>query len=267
MTTVLVSEVRKLTTTRGWIVLLSVTAAAAAVFCGIYAAIGLVVSNSGQQRNMFDDAGFIATIYTGANQSARILAIIAGAMAMGVEFRHKTLSTSYLAVPVRNRMVVGKAIVTSAYGLAFGLVATVIGFLVAAVMVLIKDGSLFLGRGGSWQALLLNIVSLALWTMIGFGFGILIKNMIASVLIAVGFAYILEPTLNVIFALKHWTVPANLMPSGATTSLVGVDANGILGTGLGGDQWPAYAGFLVLLGWAVIPAVVGLFTTVRGDVA
>lgn len=134
-------------------------------------------------------------------------------------------------------------------------------------MTVIKDGSLFLDRASSWQALLLNIISLALWTMIGFGFGILIKNMIASVLIAVGFAYILEPTLNIVFALKHWTVPANLMPSGATAALVGTSANGALQSGLGAEQWPAYAGFLVLLGWAVIPAVIGMLTTVPRDVA
>ena len=266
MTAVLLSEVRKLTTTRSWIVLLAATAVAALVFTGIYVAVGLLAGGP-KAPNMFAQQDFIAIIYTGANRAARILAIIAGAMAIGAEFRHRTLSTSYLAVPVRNRMVAGKAIITFGYGLAFGVVATVIGFLVAALMVSIKNGSLFLDRGSSWQALLLNIVSLGLWTMIGFGFGILIKNMIASVLIAVGFAYILEPALNIVFSLKHWTVPANLMPSGATTSLVGVDANGILQTGFGAEPWPAYAGFLVLLGWAVIPAVVGLLSTVRQDVA
>lgn len=267
MSTVLLSEVRKLTTTRSWIVLLAVTAAAAVVFSGIYVVVGLVASTTNPPHNMFDDPSFVATVYTSGNSAARILAIIAGAMAMGTEFRHKTLSISYLAVPVRSRMVIGKAVVTFGYGLVFGIVATAVAFLAAALMAMIKDGSLFLDRGSSWQALLLNIVSLALWTMIGFGFGILIKNMVASVLIAVGFAYIVEPTLNIIFALKHWTVPANLMPSGATTSLVGIDANGVLQTGLGAEQWPAYAGFLVLLGWGVIPALIGMLTTVRRDVA
>jgi hypothetical protein len=87
------------------------------------------------------------------------------------------------------------------------------------------------------------------------------------VLIAVGFAYILEPLLGLVFTLKHWTIPANLMPGNATTALVGVDANGVLQTGIGTDSWPAVAGFLVLLGWAMIPALVGLFTTTRQDVA
>jgi len=267
MSAVLLSEVRKLTTTRSWIVLLAATAAAGVVGSGIYAVIGLVAGSSEGGPDLFSQPDFVATIYTGANSMARILAIIGGAMAMGTEFRHKTLSTSYLAVPKRYELITAKAATTFLYGLAFGLVATVLSVLVAIPTVLAKGGSLFLDRGSSWQALLLNIVAIALWTMIGFGFGILIRNMIASVLIAVGFAYILEPLLGLVFTLKHWTIPANLMPGNATTALVGVDANGVLQTGIGTDSWPAVAGFLVLLGWAMIPALVGLFTTTRQDVA
>jgi ABC-2 type transport system permease protein len=266
MTTVLLSEVRKITTTRIWIVLLAATAAAGVAGAGIYAAIGWFTTGAAR-ANLFDQPDFVATLYTGGNSMARILAIIAGAMSMGIEYRHKTLATSYLAVPGRLSVVTGKAITTFGYGLAFGLVATVLGLLVAIPFVMIKDGSLFLSQGPTWQALLLNVVSLALWAMIGFGFGILIKNMIASVLIAVGFAYIIEPLLNLVFTLKHWTVLANLMPSSATSALIGVDANGVMQTGVTTEAWPAVAAFFVLLGWGLIPAIVGVLTTVRQDVA
>ncbi|GAB3916021.1 hypothetical protein GCM10011575_23430 [Microlunatus endophyticus] len=265
MTTVLASEVRKIATTRGWIIMICITAGVSLVFSGIFALVGLIGPTEG---NVFTHPEFIAAIYTGNNQAARVVAIIAGALMMGQEFRYKTLSSSYLAVPNRTKVVGGKAIVTFGYGLAFGLVATVAGFIVATVFVLIKNGSLALGHRGTWQALLLNIVAIALWAMIGFGFGILIKNMLASVLIAVGFAYIIEPIISVIFALQHWTVPANLMPSSATSTLLGVDATSAIGAAApGGAGWPAWAGLLVLLGWAVIPAVVGIITTVRQDVA
>jgi len=267
MTTVLASEVRKITTTRGWIVMMVITAAVAVGFSGIFALIGVIGPVQGD-GNVFTHPQFIRAIYTGNNQAARVVAIIAGALMMGQEFRYKTLSTSYLAVPHRTRMVGGKAIVTVGYGLVFGLVATAAGFLVTAVFVLIKNGTLALDQRATWQALLLNIVSVALWAMIGFGFGILIKNMLASVLIAVGFAYIIEPIISVIFTLNHWTVPAHLMPSDATSTLLGVDASSVIGAGgAGGGGWPAWAGFLVLLGWAAIPAAIGIFTTVRQDVS
>jgi len=267
MTTVLASEVRKITTTRGWIVMMCITAAVALGFSSIFAVIGLIGPGIGS-GNVFTHPEFVRAIYTGNNQAARVVAIIAGALMMGQEFRYKTLSTSYLSVPHRTRMVGGKAIVTVGYGLVFGVVATVASFIVTAVFVLIKNGTLALDQGATWQALLLNIVAIALWAMIGFGFGILIKNMLASVLIAVGFAYIIEPIINVIFTLNNWTVPAHLMPSSATSTLLGVDASSAIGASTAtGGSWPAWAGFLVLLGWAAIPAAVGIVTTVRQDVS
>jgi ABC-type transport system involved in multi-copper enzyme maturation permease subunit len=267
MSTVLLSEYRKLTTTRGWIVLLVVTAGVVLLFSAIIAGVGVLGGSLDGATNMFKDPSYIGVLFTAGNQSARIVAVIAGAMAMGGEYRHKTLATSLLAVPSRPSMVIGKAIVTLGQGLLLGVVTSAISLAVAAVMVVIKHGSLFLDRASSWQALLMNALAVALWALIGFGFGILIKNMIASILLAVGFAYILEPVLNVIFVLKHWSIPANLMPSSATSSLVGIDTNGLLASGMGAATWPAYAGLLVLLGWGVIPAMAGLFTTVRQDVA
>jgi hypothetical protein len=142
----------------------------------------------------------------------------------------------------------------------------VIGLLVAIPFVLNTDGSLFLGTALTWRALLLNTVSLALWCLIGYGLGILIRNMIASVLIAIGFAYVLEPALNLVFMLQGWTVAANLMPTGATNSLIGVDPMSMFGAGVASGGWPPTAAFFVLLLWGLVPAVVGALTTVRRDI-
>lgn len=264
MTAVVAAEVRKITTTRMWIVLLAITAATGILGSGAVGALGLI----GGTNDAFQSPDFLASMYTGGNGFARILAIVGGAIAMGNEYRHRTLADSYLAVPRRWQLVTGKAIATAFYGLAFGLVATVIGLLVAIPFVLGKDGSLFLSKGSSWQALTMNLVSLAVWAMIGMALGILIRNMIASVLVAIGFSYMLEPLLNLLFQAKNWSVATNLMPSGATDGMIGVSLAGMgqSGAGEGVDAWPAAAELLVLFGWAVIPAVVGLFITVRRDV-
>lgn len=266
MTTVIAAEVRKITTTRMWIVLLAATAAAAAVGAGSYGFLGVVQSGSGP--NPFEQQDFIASIYAGGNGLARILAVVGGAIAMGNEYRHRTLADTYLAVPRRHRVVIGKAVATAFYGLAFGLVATVLGFLAAIPFVLAKDGSLFLGKVSSWQALGMNVISVAIWTMSGMALGILIRNMIASILTAVGFSYMVEPLLNLVFQAKNWEAATNLMPSGATEGMLGVSMAGMgqgdAGTGV--DAWPAGAELLVLFGWAVVPALVGVFITIRRDV-
>lgn len=264
MTTVVTAEARKITTTRMWIVLLAITAATAVLGSGAVGSLGLI----GGTADAFQDPDFLASIYTGGNGFARILAIVGGAIAMGNEYRHRTLADSYLAVPRRWQLVTGKAIVTAFYGLAFGLVATVIGFLVAIPFVLGKDGGMFLGKGSTWQALTMNVVSLAVWAMIGMALGILIRNMIAAVLVAIGFSYMLEPLLNLLFQAKDWAVATNLMPSGATDGMIGVSLAGMgnSGAGEGVSAWPAAVELLVLFGWAVIPALIGIFFTIRRDV-
>jgi hypothetical protein len=259
------SELLKLTTTRMVILLTIIAAATGVLGAGIYGAIGVLARSEGG-ANLFRTTDFVATVYTGANQMARIVAVIAGAMVMGTEYRHKTLGTSYLTVPRRLDLVLGKATITFGYGLFLGLVATVLSFLTAVVFILLGDGSLMLGTATGWQALLMNIVTIGLWAMIGFGLGILIRNMIASVLIAVGFTYIVEPLLTLIFSLKHWTVANNLMPSGATQAALGVSGMSGLEPGAGASAWPAPAGILVLIGWAVLPAAIGCLATIRRDV-
>jgi hypothetical protein len=259
------SELIKLTSTRMIIVLAIVAAATGVAGSGIYGALGMLV-DSEQGPSPFSTTDFVSAIYAGSNQMARIVAIIAGAMAMGNEYRHKTLATSYLAVPRRIDLVLGKAVITFGYGLFLVLAATVLGFLTGLVFILAHHGSTGLDTAAGWQALAFNIITVGLWAMIGYGLGILIRNMIASVLIAVGFAYIVEPLLNLIFTFKNWTVPSNLMPSGATKAALGSpDLNGLGATG-GAATWPALAGVLVLIGWAVIPAAIGCLATIRRDV-
>ncbi len=259
------SELRKLTSTRMFVVLITIAAATGVAGSAIYGAIGLLAADQGGAGPLAG-ADFATTVYTGSNQMARIVAIIAGAMAMGAEYRHKTLATSYLAVPRRLQLVLAKAGITFGYGLLLGLAATVFGFLTGMIFILAQGGSLGLDTAAAWQALLMNVVTVGLWTLIGYGLGVLIRNMIASVLIAVGFAYIVEPLVSLVFSVQRWTVLDNLMPSGATQAVLGTPALASLGTGGGPTSWPPLAGLAVLLGWAAVPAAIGYLATIRRDI-
>lgn len=258
------SEMLKITSTRMVIVLGCITAAAGIVAALVFGGIGVLITSEGSQ--VFSEPRFAAASYTFANQMARIVAIIAGTMAMGAEYRHKTLAASYLAVPRRLDLVLGKAVVTFGYGLALGLLTTLLSFVVSLFFILSHDGSPALGVAGTWQALLMNIVTIGLWALIGYGLGVLIRNMIASVLIAIVFAYVLEPTLSLIFTLKEWTVAGHLLPGGATDTAIGVSAMQLLQGDSAAVGWSGWQGLLVLLGWAVLPTVIGCLVTVRRDV-
>ncbi len=96
------------------------------------------------------------------------------------------------------------------------------------------------------------------------GIGILIKNMLVAMLVGISFAYLIEPVLSVIFFLNEWDVPLNLMPSGATNAMLGVTSP-VLFAGPNPFVW--WQGALVLAAWCLAPAVIGVASTVRKDIA
>src|SRR5215212_7873798 len=234
---------RKIYTVRlWWIMLICVF-----LLGGAYALVpafsaGLAQSTIGDPTPAFQVPGTLRSIYNGGN----------------------TLATTYLATPVRMRVVRAKALSLLAVGLLYGLASVLAGFLVAIPFVLFRDGSLFLDRGDTWRSLILGMVSIALWTLIGMGLGVLIRNMVLAMLVGIGFAYVVEPALTVLFFVKHWDLGLNLMPTGATNAMLGV-TNPFLFAAQDPFSW--WAGMLVLAAWCLLPVVAGVLITVRRDVA
>ncbi len=256
-----VSEVRKIITTRLWWILLIVVAAASLGFAALY---GLISGLTADGKPAFTAPEAVTTVYNGGSSVARILVLVMGAVAMGNEYRHKTLATTYLGTPRRWKVLSAKAVSVLGYGVLGGVVAALAGVLMAIPFVVHYGGSMQLGAAATWRSLVLGVVSLALWALLGMGIGILIRSMVVSVLVAIGFSYLVEPILSTIFAVKGWDLPLNLMPTGATDALTG----GASLLGVGADHpFSWWQGGLVLLGWAAIPTIIGMVFTVRRDVA
>lgn len=262
MTAALTAELIKVFTTKLWWILLICVL----LLGGGYAtlpAITAILTEPTAAVAAFEDAATLRAVYNGGNTLSRILALVIGLMSMGGEYRHRTIVATYLAVPHRLRAVAAKAVALTLFGLLYGLVNLLAGVVVAVPFVLVRGGSFFLDQPETWRSMALGVVSIALWTMIGFGFGILIKNMIVAMLVGIGFAYLLEPTLTVLFFAQQWDLPLNLMPSGATNAMLGITSPILFASS---DPFPWWGGFLVLAGWCLVPAVLGVLITLRRDV-
>lgn len=184
-------------------------------------------------------------------------------MALGNEYRHRTLGSTYLATPHRWRVITAKAGSLMIFGLLFGAVSVLAGVLVAVPFIMINNGDFLLLRGDTWRSLGLGVLSIALWTMIGMGIGILVQSMVVAMLVGIGFAYIVEPALTVLFFVQDWQLPLNLMPSGATNAMLGVSSPVLFASDQPYLWWQET---LVLAGWCLLPAPVGVLVTVRRDV-
>ena len=264
MTGVLRAELRKITTTRLWWVMLICIFVLGGGYAALPATIAVLEARAAGVGSPFNDPGIVRSIYNGGNSLSRILALVMGIASMGSEYRHRTLASTYLATPRRLNVVFGKATSLLIFGVLYGLASVGAGVAVSVPFILINGGSFFFDRPETWRSLALGVCSIALWTMIGMGIGILIKNMLVAMLVGISFAYLIEPVLSVIFFLNEWDVPLNLMPSGATNAMLGVTSP-VLFAGPNPFVW--WQGALVLAAWCLAPAVVGVASTVRKDIA
>jgi ABC-type transport system involved in multi-copper enzyme maturation permease subunit len=255
---ILRAELRKITTTRlWWIMLIAVLLLSAGYAIGV----AVLQPNTGAP---LDDPGIVRSVYNAGNPAVRVLALVLGIATMGFEYRHQTLAATYLATPRRNRVLVGKAVSLVLFGLLYGAASVLAGVLAAVPFVLNGDGSFFFDREDTWRSLALGVVSMALWTMIGMGIGILIKNLLVAMLVGISFAYLVEPILSLVFFFREWDVPLNLMPSGATNAMLVVTSPVLFATD---DPFAWWQGALVLAAWCLLPAAIGVLSTVRRDVS
>ena len=260
------AEFRKYFTTRMWWGMAIGVFLAGALLAAFFA---LVVAGATAQGGPgsapapgLDDTRMVNTVYTGGLSTAYLMTLAIGVMAIGSEYRHKTISSTFLAIPRRVRVMVAKVSSLLGIGAFYGLVFLLGSVGVGATVIAIKGYSPFPEAGTVTRTLALSLLVLGLWALIGLGVGILIPNQVAAILIAVGVAWILEPLLAFGLSFASWGAGiAKYLPSQATSAMV-EQVNG--NTNVQPLAW--WAGALVLVAYAAVLAGVGSFLTVRRDV-
>ena len=155
-------------------------------------------------------------MYTGGLQVAYLLTLAIGVLTIGSEYRHQTITSTFLAVPKRAKVMTAKVVALLGIGAGYGAAALASSFAVGAVILAGKGHAIWpdatIGR-----TLALGLLVLGLWALIGLGIGILIPNQIAALFIAVGVAWIVEPLLTFLLSTQDWgRSAARFFPSSAT---------------------------------------------------
>jgi ABC-2 type transport system permease protein len=198
-----------------------------------------------------------------------VLAPIIGALCITSEYRQKTITTSLVLVPIRRRLLSAKVIATALWSIfiallglvAIGAVALPWNAALGGITSQVTDQI-----GAVIPGLLASAILLGLF---GLGFGTLVKNQVAAILLTIGGTLILEPIL-IALAKGIFHYDLNWLPNGAGAALAGDIARGLGGNGGGGPNafrlltW--WEGGLVLLAWGLGPLILGYFTTFRRDV-
>jgi ABC-2 type transport system permease protein len=137
-----------------------------------------------------------------------IFASIFGALGMASEYRHRSITTTYLTGS-RDGVYGAKMVVYAIFGLGYG----VITLASATLGVLIPADSNAFPNVGDWLLIsLVGTVVIALWTLLGVGLGGLISSPIAVVLALPLYGVIGEKLLSLIFTASNAPAGANYLP-------------------------------------------------------
>ena len=255
------SELTKVLTTRLWWGRLLGVAFYTAIPSGVAAGFAGVDPGAGQPVSPgLDSAEALRGVYAGAAfTGAYVFALVIGVTGMTGEYRYETVTPTFLATPRRERVVVAKSVAHLAVGVGYGIVAVVCALLVGGLVVLVRGHSLGLGDLDLWRAVALAVLAVGLWTLVGIGIGTLIRNQIAALLVAVAVAFLVEPLVSLGLYAADLDDVGKFLPSTASTAMTSPPS-------VYGELLPWWAGALVLAGYAVAFAALGVWLSVRRDI-
>ena len=191
-----------------------------------------------------------------------------GVMLITTEYRHKTATATYLATPRRWIVAIAKALSVIVVGAVLGVVhviASVAGG--GLVLTLFKSEPLLLTNSDVLASFGTTIIATVVWTLIGFGFGMLVRNQIAAILIAVAFGFLGQMVANIAFAILGWETAAKFIPGNLTTGML-ISAEPMGGQGAeGGYYFTWWVCALILIGYAAVLTVLGSIFSNSRDIS
>ena len=239
------SEFRKLSTVRSpWLLL------AAGPLLVVAGVTGLVQSGG----NVHDPA--VQSKALAHVALAALFTLIFGIFAMAGEYRHGTVTDTFLSTPARGRVVAAKLAVYGAVGAVAGLVSSTVAVAVTAAWWSAKGSSLHLSAADSWRTLAGGVAVNIGFAAIGVGVGALLRNLAVAIAAALAWIALVEGIAGQLIGagLARW------LPFSASEALGRANMTGTSGF------LPQWGGGLVLAGYAIAFAAAAMVTTLRRDV-
>lgn len=194
----------------------------------------------------------VRSLLAHAGIASAILSLVLGITAVAGEYRHRSITDTYLATPTRTPVIMAKLAAYVAVGTGLGVLSAGVGLATTMVWTSARNGTLTLDAQ-AWRILAGVVAINALYAAIGVSLGALVRNLTAAVTAALVWIALVETTVaNLLGGLGQW------LPNRAGMAVDGMPA--------GTTLLPQWTAAVVLAGYATVFAVAALSTTVRRDV-
>jgi hypothetical protein len=213
--------------------------------------------------------GLAGILYSTATAVGYVFPLLIGTLMVTAEFRHQTLTPTFLATPRRGLVLWAKLAVGAGLGILYGIVGVVsavgpsVGFLAGFGL------DTELASSDTWAMFGRMILAYVLWVLVGIGVGSLVRNQVGAIVGVLVFTQFIEPVARAAAGffeqLGHVT---KFLPGAASDALVGAS---IFTFGMPTEtaveplEW--WAGGLVLLGYAALFLALGYAFSWRRDVS
>ncbi|MFC1437372.1 ABC transporter permease subunit [Streptacidiphilus sp. N1-10] len=246
MNSLIRTEVLKLRTIRSpWLLLL---AAPLLVTAGIS---GMVLSGN-KPLDAAAQSGALAHVGL-----TSLFTMVFGILAVAGEYRHRTITDTYLTTPSRGRVISAKLLVYAAFGMLSGMVSSLVGLGVAAAWWSDKGVSFAWGDTAMWTTIGGGIVWNAAFAAIGVGVGALVRSLVGAIAVSLAWVALVEGIVGqLIGGLARW------LPFNAGQAL-GAGTESMTTSHL----LPRWDGGLVLALYTLAFAALALTTSMRRDVS
>ena len=246
-------EFGKLFTTRLWLWLLLASLALTALYASL--AIAFDADPDNFAPSLDSPAGQRLLFAVAAGAANPLVAVLA-AIGLTGEFRHKTVTATFLATPHRGRVVAAKLVTYALIGAAYGLACLGVVAAIALPWLSTRDIRIPLTGNGIPATLASVIAAVAVFAVLGVGLGALMRDQIATVVALLIYLFVAEPIVTRIPALGSWTM---YLPGPASSALTHTSLDNQ-------DFLSPWQGGLVLVGYGIAFAVTGTLLAVRRDV-
>jgi ABC-2 type transport system permease protein len=246
MNTLIRTEVLKLRTVRSpWLLL---AAAPLLVIAGISGG----VSSSKNPLDATTQAEMLAHVGL-----TSLFTLTFGILAVAGEYRHKTITDTYLSTPQRGRVIAAKLVVYAVCGALSGVLATLVGLGVAAAWWSGKGVSFAWGDAGMWTTIGGSIAWNAAFAAIGVAVGALVRSLVGAIAASLAWIALVEGIVGQLIGnFARW------LPFNAGQAL-GQASKPMISQ----DLLPRWGGGAVLAIYLVTFAVLAVTTSMRRDVA